>query len=139
MHPNMVGNVENGTGYLAGFVMKSYPREGCTLKEGFEEFCTIRYGPDSAELQLRVTDLCTGVSISSADIVLEEVTGNRVRRFGSGQDGRLRIRGLDPEVEYLLTVTHFIYGQRQTTLTFAPAEVRTIDPFTIDFGGQTPC
>jgi hypothetical protein len=63
MHPNMVGNVENGTGYLAGLLLRSYPREMCSLKVAPQQYCEVRYSTTSASLEGMVLSACSNTPL----------------------------------------------------------------------------
>lgn len=140
MHPNMVGNVENGTGYLAGLLLKSYPREGCTLRLPLQDFCEVRYTPTSASLEGTVLDACSTSPVQGAQVHLEEVTGNRIRTTVTDMAGHYRIEGLEPETSYRLVVSHPVYTSYESaSLTFADSENRENTPVLLIFSQGSAC
>jgi len=140
MHPNMVGNVVNGTGYLAGLLIRSFPRENCSLKLPLQEFCTVRYSLTSASLEGTVLAACTGAPVQGAQVILEEVTGNRLRGTMSSGSGAYRIEGLEVGLPYRLLVSHPVYATYESpTLTFGAAEERQGNTVSLFSGEGTSC
>jgi hypothetical protein len=136
----MVGNVENGTGYLAGLVLRSYPRENCSLRLPLQDFCEVRYTPTSATLEGTVLDSCTSSPIQGAQVVLEEVTGNRLRGTVTSSLGSYRIEGLEVGVPYRPLISHANYATYESqTLTFGSAEDRLADTVVLSFGDGSGC
>lgn len=140
MHPNMVGNVENGTGYLAGLLVRSFPRESCSLRLPLQEYCEVRYNSASASLEGTVVSLCTSFPIEGAQVVLEEVTGNRIRGFQTNASGEYRIEGIEPGLTYQLLISHPTHTTYESpVLTFEAAEDRHGSPVFLGIGDGNAC
>jgi hypothetical protein len=136
----MVGNVENGTGYLAGLVLRSYPRENCSLRLPLQDFCEVRYTSTSASLEGIVLAACTSAPVQGAQVVVEEVTGNRLRGAVTTPSGGYRIEGLEAGLPYRLVISHPNYAIHESqTLTFGSAEDRLADTVVLSFGDGSGC
>lgn len=140
-HPNVATNVIRGVGFIGGVLTKTFPYqpERCVLTVP-GPYCDIVFDSESVTLEGSVIESCDGEPLSNVAISLREVAGTRIRPATTDSTGYFRIRGLEPETTYRLSVTRSRFLPYESDLVFEAAEVRTLP--TIELGWEfafDPC
>lgn len=125
-HPASVNNVEgSGLGFLAGVQRFDFTYERCAPL-GPNSQCAITYGQRSATVVGIGTNWCTGGPLVGAGVTLTGGTAGR-RSTGTDASGVFRFRGLDPGVQYSISVTHPEFSDvAWEALTFGEAVIDTV-------------